>query len=162
MAEQHGDAPTGFSAPIGADSGFLQQVNTEQGNLGSDGSQSFDTTSAPPAAETSIPAGVAPVPAAAASTSTSTHPAAPVPAPAPAAVNGTQVKASNATHAAPGRASVAPQGITGPVKDIIDQMANAGVANGGKVRLTNYVSGHRQVPILVWSARLTLYTLLCV
>lgn len=37
--------------------------------------------------------------------------------------------------------NVAPQGIEGPAKDIINKLANGGIAPGpGKVRLTNYVS----------------------
>ncbi|CAO1622259.1 unnamed protein product [Sympodiomycopsis kandeliae] len=128
MADQNG-----LAAPNGVDADFLQQVN-EQGNLGSQftpHAQANGSGSASTAASSSIPAGVAPVPS-------SSSAATPAPAPAPAAVNGTKVTSANATKSSAPRASVAPQGLTAPAKDIIDQMANAGVANGGKVRLTNY------------------------
>ena len=106
---------------------FLRQVQ-EQGAQGIDfaphqaqnGQGANDTSTASAGA---IPAGVAPVAA-------STIPA-------------NDAKPSGATSTGP-KASVAPQGITGPAKDIIDQMANAGVAPGGKVRLTNYVSPTRK------------------
>lgn len=109
---------------------FLQQVQ-ERGANGLDSTLPEDHyngngTAASAEPVSAIPVGVAPVPADKASTA----------APATAANgNGHSASKLNGT-----KISVAPQGITGPAKDIIDQMANAGVAPGGKVRLTNYVS----------------------